>query len=44
MKRYSIWFEAKMLGRLRRVAESKGIKTAQLIRMYILAGLRRDKG
>jgi hypothetical protein len=44
MKRYSIWFETKMLARLHKVAESKGIKTAQLIRMYILAGLKRDKG
>ncbi len=44
MKRYSIWIEPKMLARVSKMANSKGIKTAQLIRLYLMEGLKRDKG
>ena len=44
VKRYSIWIEPKMLTRLSKMGISKGVKTAQLIRLYLMEGLKRDKG
>lgn len=43
MKRTTVWLTEEQAKRLAKVARSKGFKVAQVIRLYIAAGLKRDR-
>ncbi len=42
MKRTSVWLTEQQTKKLAKVAREKGFKVAQLIRMYIATGLKKD--
>ena len=43
LKRTTIWLTREQIKRLQAVAKRKGLKAAQLIRLYVDAGLNKEK-
>lgn len=43
LKRTTIWLTREQVRRLQAVAKRKGLKAAQLIRLYLDAGLSKEK-
>jgi hypothetical protein len=43
VKRTTIWLTREQVRRLQAVARRKGLKAAQLIRLYVDAGLKKEK-
>jgi predicted DNA-binding protein len=43
LKRTTIWLTREQIKRLQTVANHKGLKAAQLIRLYVDAGLSKEK-
>jgi hypothetical protein len=43
LKRTTIWLTREQVKRLQTVAKRKGLKAAQLIRLYVDAGLSKEK-
>ena len=43
LKRTTIWLTREQIKRLQAVAKRKGLKAAQLIRLYVDAGLSKEK-
>jgi len=43
LKRTTIWLTREQVKRLQAVAKRKGLKAAQLIRLYVDAGLSKEK-
>jgi predicted DNA-binding protein len=43
LKRTTIWLTREQIKRLHAVAKRKGLKAAQLIRVYVDAGLNKEK-
>ena len=43
LKRTTIWLTREQIKRLQAVANRKGLKAAQLIRLYVDAGLNKEK-
>jgi predicted DNA-binding protein len=43
LKRTTIWLTREQIKRLQAVAKRKGLKSAQLIRLYVDAGLTKEK-
>ena len=43
LKRTTIWLTREQIKKLQAVAKQKGLKAAQLIRLYVDAGLNKEK-
>lgn len=43
LKRTTIWLTREQIKRLQAIAKRKGLKSAQLIRLYLDAGLSKEK-